>query len=98
MPHDTHRRATAMSDRPRESQPYLPDTYQSYLLRLWRTGTGTSIAWRASLEDIRTGQWHSFASLSAAFRFLDLQTEQRSMNQEGGSDPSYLSMTEQSDT
>ena len=78
-----------MTDRPRE--------YQSYLLRLWRTGAGDAIAWRASLEDIRTGQWHSFASLGAAFRFLDLQTEQPGASQEGGVDPPHLSMTEQSD-
>ena len=78
-----------MTDRPRE--------YQSYLLRLWRTGTGASVVWRASVEDIRTGQWHSFASLSAAYRFLDHQTEQFSTNQEGGPDPPHLSMTEQSD-
>jgi hypothetical protein len=78
-----------MTDRPRE--------YQSYLLRLWRTGAGDAVAWRASVEDIRTGQWHSFASLSAAFSFLDLQTEQLSASQEGGPGPPHLSMTEQSD-
>ena len=77
-----------MTDRPRE--------YQSYLLRLWRTGAGEAVAWRASLEDIRTGQWHSFASLSAAFSFLDLQTEHSSASQEGGADPPHLSMTEHS--
>ena len=82
-------KASTMTDRPRE--------YQSYLLRLWRTGAGEAIAWRASVEDIRTGQWHSFASLSAAFRFLDHQTEQLSGSQEGGSGPPHLSMTEQSD-
>ncbi len=79
-----------MSDRPRE--------YQSYLLRLWRTGAGEAVIWRASVEDIRTGQWHSFANLGAAFSFLDLQTEQFSVSQEGGFDPPHLSMTEQSDT
>ncbi len=78
-----------MSDRPRE--------YQSYLLRLWRTGAGEAVAWRASVEDIRTGQWHSFASLNAAYRFLDLQTEQLGPSQEGGPGPPHLSMTEQSD-
>ncbi len=78
-----------MSDRPRE--------YQSYLLRLWQSGTGASVVWRASLEDIRTGQWHSFASLSAAFSFLDLQTEQSTTTREGGFDPPHLSMTEQSE-
>lgn len=77
-----------MTDRPRE--------YQSYLLRLWRAGSGASGVWRASLEDTRTGQWHSFASLGAAFSFLDLQTEQLSESQEGGSDRPHISMTEKS--
>ena len=78
-----------MPDRPRE--------YQSYLLRLWRTGAGEAVTWRASLEDIRTGQWHSFASLSAACKYLDLQTEQLNTRQEGGSNPPHLSMTNDSD-
>jgi hypothetical protein len=78
-----------MTDRPRE--------YQSYLLRLWRTGADDAVTWRASLEDIRTGQWHSFASLSAACKYLNLQTEQLSTSQEGGPAPPHLSTTEHSD-
>jgi len=75
-----------MSDRPRD--------YQSYLLRLWRTGQGTDGGWRASLEDTRSGQRHGFASLDAAFSFLDQQTVHAVEDQAGGSDPPYISITE----
>ena len=83
-----------MTGRPRETQSYLPREYQSYLLRLWRTGPGESGIWRASLEDTHTGQWHSFASLSAAFQFLDVQTARSSASQEGETDQPHVSMTE----
>lgn len=74
-----------MTDQPRE--------YQSYLLRVWRTTQGETGGWRAALEDIRTGQWHGFASLSAAFTFLDLQTG----TEEGASDQLHLSLTDKPD-
>ena len=86
-----------MTDRPRESQSYLPHAYQSYLLRLWRTGPEDSTVWRASLENTRTGQWHSFADLGAAFRFLDTQIEQSRTSVEGGSGQPHMSMTEKPD-
>jgi hypothetical protein len=72
------------------------DEYRSYLLRIWRSGRSASSGWRASLEDIHTGQRHSFASLDAAFTFLDLQTEPRADDQEGGQNPPHASMTERS--
>ena len=83
-----------MTDRPHASQSYLPREYQSYLLRLWRTAQGESVIWRASLENTRTGQWHSFADLSAAFTFLDAQTAHSSASREGDSDQPHTSMTE----
>jgi hypothetical protein len=53
-----------------KERPYL-----SYLLRLWRTGTGETWTWRASLEDARTGERQGFASLNLLFAFLENETE-----------------------
>ena len=83
-----------MTERRQEHQSYLPREYQSYLLRLWRTGPDDAGVWRASLENTRTGQWHSFPDLSATFRFLDGQTTHADSTQEGGSDHPHISMTE----
>jgi hypothetical protein len=45
--------------------------YVSYLLRLWREGTGGQRAiWRASLESTRTGELITFASLDDLFDHL----------------------------
>jgi hypothetical protein len=51
--------------------------YLSYLLRLWRVSdqqgpeaSSERVAWRASLEDPRTGELHKFASLEEVFDFL----------------------------
>ena len=60
------------------------DGYQSYVLRIWRAGQSDAGDWRASLEDIQTGQRHIFASLTAAFAFLDLRTTRLSDDREGG--------------
>jgi hypothetical protein len=49
--------------------------YCSFLLRIWRSGPATAPRWRASLEDIRTGEQRGFASLAQAFAFLEEQTE-----------------------
>jgi len=50
-----------------------PDTqrYRAYLLRLWQTGEDETAAWRALLEDPRTGERHGFADLNSLFAFLD---------------------------
>jgi hypothetical protein len=50
-----------------------PQSYQSYLLRLWRTATTGDATWRASLENPQTGERHGFASLDAMVTFLRLQ-------------------------
>ena len=50
----------AMEERPVE--------YFSYLLRMWRTGEHS--AWRASLEDPRTGERMGFGSLEALLSYL----------------------------
>jgi len=44
------------------------ESYHSFLLRLWRTGTDGT--WKASLLDPVTGQRAGFSSVTALFRFL----------------------------
>jgi hypothetical protein len=39
------------------------------MLRLWQTD-GESAVWRASLEDVRTGEKFGFASLESLFQFI----------------------------
>jgi hypothetical protein len=46
-----------------------PAPYASFLLRVWRSGAGG--AWRASLEDTRTGERRAFAEVADAFAFLE---------------------------
>ena len=48
--------------------------YQSYLLRIWREGY--DLDWRASLQDIGTGEAQNFANLSGLLEFLQCQAEQ----------------------
>jgi hypothetical protein len=51
-----------------------PQDYQSYLLRLWRSGSRRNPAWRASLESAQTGERRGFADLESLVAFLDEQT------------------------
>lgn len=55
------------------SDPIKKD-HRSYLLRLWCADTGGR-CWRASLEDLRTGERIGFASLERLFDFLMEQIE-----------------------
>jgi hypothetical protein len=48
--------------------------YQSYLLRVWQTGSTGHVVWRASLEDALTGERMGFANLDRLFAFLLEQT------------------------
>lgn len=48
--------------------------YYSYLLRLWQAGNGDTPEWRIVLEDVRTRERHSFASVAQLAAFLDVQT------------------------
>ena len=50
--------------------------YQSYLVRLWRTGEGK--AWRVMLERVDTRERHGFADLEGLCAFLREQ-----MNEQG---------------
>jgi len=47
-----------------------PDTYQTFLLRLWRTRCQGKWQWHASLESPRTGERQLFAGLKQLFAFL----------------------------
>jgi hypothetical protein len=42
----------------------------AYLLRLWRTGEQEEAVWRASLQDVRTGERVGFSGLEEAFAYL----------------------------
>ena len=50
-------------------------TSLSYLLRLWSTGAAHHQVWRASLEDVQSGERRGFANLEQLFVFLMEQTE-----------------------
>jgi hypothetical protein len=47
--------------------------YRSYLLRLWQAGNGDAPEWRIVLEDVRTRERHSFASVDQLADFLRVQ-------------------------
>ncbi len=47
-----------------------PESYQSYILRLWRFDRDGQSLWRASLESPLTGEHHVFASPQALLEFL----------------------------
>ena len=44
---------------------------ESYLVRLWRDGRHSG--WRASLQQVRTGQTHHFARPEALWAFLQAE-------------------------
>ena len=52
-----------------------PLIYRSYLLRLWQVREADGLAWRASLEEVKTGEQRGFTSLDELFAYLRLNTE-----------------------
>jgi hypothetical protein len=44
--------------------------YKSYVLRVWQAGGPAHVVWRASLEDVHTGERLGFAGLEQLFAFL----------------------------
>jgi hypothetical protein len=48
---------------------------RSYLLRLWPTGSAEQQVWRASLENVQTGERMGFANLEQLFVYLMQQIE-----------------------
>jgi hypothetical protein len=62
---------------PKDDEPNDPPdqegVYQSYMLRLWRSGVdeqGVAV-WRARLEAVATHERHYFSSVSALSQFLN---------------------------
>jgi len=47
-----------------------PKDYHSYLLRLWRVRNDGE-NWRASLENVQTGELHGFKDLATLEHFLE---------------------------
>ena len=45
--------------------------YHSYLLRMWRVKDEIGGSWRASLEEVHSGELHGFADLAALLRYLE---------------------------
>ena len=45
--------------------------YHSYLLRLWQVQTETGFGWRASLENVQTGELLGFEDLEALQQYLE---------------------------
>jgi hypothetical protein len=52
-----------------------PPIYLSYLLRLWQIQEESGLAWRASLEEVKTGEKRSFTSLEELIADLRRSTE-----------------------
>jgi hypothetical protein len=48
--------------------------YRSYLLRLWQVREESGLAWRATLEAVRTGEQRGFTSLEELIAYLRLST------------------------
>lgn len=62
------------------SNPPKPQTYRSFLLRLWVDGDSK---WRFSLEDPHTGERHGFANWEKLGEFLKEVMEQSQDNSSG---------------
>ena len=52
--------------------------YHSYLLRLWRVREGEGESWRASLQEVETGDLLGFAELDELFDYLEGLQDQAS--------------------
>lgn len=48
--------------------------YLAYMLRLWQVKGEGKLLWRASLEDVRTGERRGFASLEELLTYLREET------------------------
>jgi hypothetical protein len=49
--------------------------YHSFLLRLWEAKADGESGWRASLEQVDTGERLGFTDLAELFRFLESLTQ-----------------------
>ena len=51
--------------------PLKKDDYHAYLLRLWRVRENEGSHWRASLENVQTGELHGFEDVDGLRSYLD---------------------------
>lgn len=49
--------------------------YQAYLIRIWLVDDDDQTAWRATLENAKTGERLGFSTLQGLFDYLDVKTE-----------------------
>jgi len=49
----------------------VQSNYHSYLLRLWRVQGEAGAGWRASLEEVHSGELHGFQDLAALLGYLE---------------------------
>ncbi len=54
--------------------------YLAFLLRLWCVAEEDGVVWRASLEDVHTGERKGFADVPHLFVFLSQQVSEVSRN------------------
>jgi hypothetical protein len=54
-----------------------PDSYQTYLMHLWRVSYKGKRQWRASIESPHTGERQVFAGLEQLFAYLSEQCERQ---------------------
>ena len=64
--------------------------YHAYLLRFWQVGRGRDTAWRASLENPRTGEEKRFSSIQDMHVFLEEQMEADTSSEKGKQNVSKL--------
>ncbi len=61
-----------------EAQTPAPQhDYHSFLLRLWLVPDGEQVQWRASLEDVQSGELRGFIKLKDLLGYLEGLTEPR---------------------
>jgi len=61
------------SERQPKQKLTAPLAYQAYLIRIWQDGQ--QAPWRASAQEVQSGEVKRFASLMALFAFLEAQTK-----------------------
>lgn len=65
-------------------EPYEP--YRAYLIRLWKTQRGGVAGYRATAEDVATGECRHFPDLEGLFAFLKANGDAESEDRERPSD------------
>jgi hypothetical protein len=60
--------------------------YLSYLLRLWQAGEGPAAVWRASVQEVTTGERQAFRDLDHLLAYLREQTQAATTQEEEDED------------